>query len=82
MSAARSFMRSANASSVPASASASATAASLPDCTMMPRSRFSTLTSSPSRMNIFEPPIAAARAEVRNSSSIEISPLSSASKAM
>ena len=33
-------------------------------------------TSSPSRMNILEPPMPAARAEVRNSSSIEMSPRS------
>ncbi len=42
--------------SVPATCSASATVASLPDCTIMPCSRFSTETCVPTSMYMAEPP--------------------------
>src|SRR6185295_4575965 len=49
------FIRSANAASLPATSSASAIAASLPDCTIVPRSSSSTETAFRGSMNIREP---------------------------
>ena len=43
-------------SSVPATASARAMVASLPDCTIMPRMRSATVTGFPGSMNMREPP--------------------------
>ncbi|CSD30538.1 Uncharacterised protein [Vibrio cholerae] len=51
---AQAFIRSTNASSVPATCSAIATHASLPDWMMMPRLRSLTLTVVPTSTNIFE----------------------------
>ncbi|MCY1430789.1 hypothetical protein D9M71_467440 [compost metagenome] len=51
------FIRSANASSLPAICSATATLASLPDWMMMPCSRSLRLTWVPTLMNMREPPV-------------------------
>ena len=56
-----SFARSAKAVSLPASASAKTMQASLPDWMIMPRSRSSTPTRSPTLTNISEPSIRQAR---------------------
>ena len=52
---------SANCCSDPLIASASTMHASLPDCTMTPRTRSSTLICAPSSTNIFDPPMRQAR---------------------
>ena len=57
-------MRSTKASTLPDTASASATAASLPDCTISPRNRLSTVTSEPGSRNIFELPAGTFQARV------------------
>ena len=57
ISAAFSFILSTKARSLPARASARTTQASLPDWMIMPRTRSSTFTRSPTRKNICEPPI-------------------------
>ncbi len=57
------FISATNASSEPATASASATAASLPDCTIMPRRRSGTATDFPAAMNMRDPEAFAAACE-------------------
>ena len=61
--AARWFMRSTKASSLPARCSARATAASLPEATATALSKSSTVMSSPSFRYTWEPPMEAAWAE-------------------
>ena len=50
------FIKIANSSSLPATPSANATQASLPDAIIIPFNKFSTLTSSPTIINIDEYP--------------------------
>ena len=78
--AARSFIRRTNSSSLPAICSAIATLASLPEAITIHLIIVSTVCSSPSSKNTFEPVICLARALVATSSASESSPLASASK--
>ena len=81
-SAARSVISRAKASSLPASASATTTQASLPDCTMIPLIRSSTVGRSVSSRNIVLPPIALARDETENRVSRPTRPSRNASNSM
>ena len=72
----------AKASSVPLRPSASTMQASLPDCTITPRSRSSTRTILPTSTNIFEPPLRHAFSLTGSSSSNEMRPSLSRSNTM
>ena len=73
---------SAKASSDPAIPSATTMQASLPDCTMIPRSRSRTDTRVLTMTNIFEPPLRHAFSLTGNSSSSEMRPSLSRSNTM
>jgi hypothetical protein len=76
------FIMSANALSLPAMCSASATLASLPDWMMTPRIRSSTDTRVPSRMNMREPGVCQALTLTGTSSSMRMRPACSSMSAM
>ena len=75
-------MRSAKLSSLPDIPSAMTTQASLPDSTIMPLIRSSTVTSLPSSTNMREPPMLRARSLTRNRVSSFRRPAAISSKAM